>query len=62
MSDCSTHAFDIYSVADVDAMKRENRELRERVAELVRENARLHERLDRLRRGVKEEDWEWMNG
>ena len=62
MSDCSTRAFDIYSVADVEELKRDHAELRAMYREAVRENARLHERLDRLRRGVKEEDWEWMNG
>lgn len=43
-------ALDIYLVGDVERMKRENAELRRRVAELVRENAGLCEQLDAHRR------------
>lgn len=42
---------DIYLVDEVERMKRENARLRDRVAELVHENAGLSEALDRHRRG-----------
>ena len=54
--------YDIYVAADVDALKRENAELRARVAELVHENAQLCEQLDRFRRAgaYEERDYTWM--
>ena len=54
--------YDIYVIADVEGLKAENVELKERVEELQMENARLHAHLDRFRRkGItKEEDWEWL--
>ena len=41
---------DIYDGDEVDRLKRENADLRERVAELVRENTQLSSRLDYQRR------------
>ena len=54
--------YDIYAVADVDRLKRDYAELRERYAEVVHENARLHELLDRHRRAAayEEKDFRWM--
>ena len=54
--------YDIYVAADVDALKRENAELRARVAQLVHENAELHMLLDRRRRAAayEEKDYGWM--
>ena len=54
--------YDIYVIADVEGLRSENADLKERVAELQTENARLHAHLDRFRRKgmVKEEDWEWL--
>lgn len=54
--------YDIYAVADVDGLKRDYAELRERYAEVVHENARLHELLDRHRRAAayEEKDFRWI--
>lgn len=54
--------YDIYIVADVDALKRDHAELRARYAEVVHENAELHMLLDRRRRAAayEEKDYGWM--
>ena len=54
--------YDIYAVADVDRLKRDYAELRARYEEVVHENARLHELLDRHRRAAayEEKDFRWM--
>ena len=54
--------YDIYIAADVDRLKRDYAELRERYAEVVHENARLHELLDRHRRAAayEEKDFRWI--
>ena len=44
--------YGVYLLADVDALKDDNKRLRGRVSELVHENALLYEKLDKLRRGV----------
>lgn len=41
-----------FLLADVDALKADNKQLRKRIAELAHENAQLCEQLDRVRRGV----------
>ena len=41
-----------FLLADVDALKADNKQLRKRIAELAHENALLCEKLDRIRRGV----------
>ena len=41
-----------FLLADVDALKSDNKQLRKRIAELAHENALLCEQLDRIRRGV----------
>ena len=41
---------DIYDGDEVDRLKRENADLRERIADLVRENTQLSSRLDYQRR------------
>lgn len=41
-----------FLLADVDALKTDNKQLRKRIAELAHENALLCEQLDRVRRGV----------
>ena len=50
---------DIYIRAEVDRLKRENRELHERLRELVHENAKLNEMLCR-KTWRHEEDYTWM--
>lgn len=54
--------YDIYVAADVDRLKRDYAELRARYAEVVHENARLNELLDRRRRAAayEEKDFRWM--
>lgn len=49
--------YDIYIVAHVDELKRENAHLRKWVEELIRENGRLHTELDRHRRVVRDTDY-----
>lgn len=41
-----------FLLADVDALKSDNKQLRKRIAELAHENALLSQQLDRIRRGV----------
>lgn len=41
-----------FLLADVDALKADNKNLRKRIAELAHENALLCQQLDRVRRGV----------
>lgn len=41
-----------FLLADVDALKADNKNLRKRIAELAHENAMLCQQLDRMRRGV----------
>lgn len=54
--------YDIYVAADVDRLKRDYAALRGRYAEVVRENAKLHELLDRHRRAAAydEKDYTWL--
>lgn len=54
--------YDIYIAADVDRLKRDYAELWARYAEVVHENARLHELLDRHRRAAAydEKDYTWL--
>ena len=54
--------YDIYAVADVDRLKRDYAELWARYEEVVHENARLHELLDRHRRAAayEEKDFRWI--
>ena len=54
--------YDIYVIADVEGLRAENAELRNRVENLQKEIANLHAHLDRHRRKgtTKEEDWEWL--
>lgn len=55
-------AYDIYVVDDVEDLKAENARLRERVRQLVGENAELAARVDeqRRRRAYEEKDWKWL--
>ena len=52
--------YGVYEMADVAALREDNRELRRRVRELVRENALLCERICRMEREWRDDD-EWMN-
>lgn len=54
--------YDIYIVADVDALKRDYAELWALYEGVVHENAELCEKLDRLRRGAayEEKDYTWL--
>ena len=55
-------AYDIYIVAHVDELRDERDRLRERVRDLVHENALLEAEVDKLRHRRRDEDWSWMNG
>lgn len=54
--------YDIYIVADVDALKRDYAELWALYEEAVHENAELCEKLDKLRRDAAyvEKDYTWL--
>ena len=50
----------VYCKGDIAALRERCRRLQAERRELVRENALLHERLDRLRR-ERPEEYEWLN-
>lgn len=54
--------YDIYIVADVDALKRDYAELWALYEAVVHENAELCEKLDKLRRDAAydEKDYTWL--
>lgn len=54
--------YDIYIAAHVEKLKSDYEELWERYEEVVHENARLNELLDRHRRAAayEEKDYGWM--
>jgi len=51
-----------YIAADIDDLKAENARLRERVRQLVGENAELSRLVDEQRRAraYEEKDWKWL--
>lgn len=57
-----TSDYDIYIVADVDALKRDYEKLWALYEGVVHENAELCEKLDRLRRDAAyvEKDYTWL--
>ena len=53
--------YDIYIKSEVDALKRDYRELQARHQDALRENRELRKRLEERRR-LRDEDFGWMNG
>ena len=53
--------YDIYIKSEVDALKRDYRELQARHQDTLRENRELRKRLEERRR-LRDEDFGWMNG